>query len=393
MRVLATRLAAIQAASGLLGGAYLPFFSPFLASRGLSAATIGLLLASSTFLRIMIAPIAGIVADARGDRRSVMLAFLAPAFAAFAILAFVHDATAVVAAAIAALVLWAATSPLLESATLRAAEQSGTPYGRMRVWLSIAFVAGNVCSGLAAAQFGLGVIGLWLTIAAGGQLAATLFLPEESKRNAGSSGLHFRSTIAEARELLGHPVFLAFLTVCSLIQGSHVVYYTYAGLLWRTAGMSPALIGLIWPIGVLAEILLFVFSGRVVRRIDPVSLMLAGAVACAVRWTLMAFAPTLPLLLFAQLLHGLTFAVPHLGAMYFILRATPPRLSATAQSLYSVSIGLASSVALLPAGRLYAAWGSNIFFLMTGMAVVAGLLSFALAARWHGGRLTEATAG
>jgi len=98
----------------------------------------------------------------------------------------------------------------------------------------------------------------------------------------------------------------------------------------------------------------------------------------------------LPLLLLAQLLHGVTFAVPHLGAMYFILRATPPRLSATAQSLYSVSLGLASSVALLPAGYFYAAWGERIFFLMSGMAVLAVLLCFALNTGWNRGRLTEA---
>jgi len=153
--------------------------------------------------------------------------------------------------------------------------------------------------------------------------------------------------------------------------------------------MNAAVIGLIWPLGVIAEILLFVFSARVVRRIDPVTLMGLGAAACAVRWTMMALDPSpLPLLL-AQLLHGLTFAVPHLGAMYFILRATPPRLSATAQSLYSVAIGLVSSAALLPAGHLYGEWGARIYLLMSIMAALAGLLSLSLRNIWTGGRLTE----
>ena len=392
MRVLAIRLAAVQAASGLLGGAYLPFFSPFLAARGLSASNIGLLLASATFLRIVIAPLAGIVADARGDRRLVMLGFTAFAFAGFAALMGVHEPQALFITAVIALVLSGSTSPILESVTLRAAERAGTAYGRVRVWLSIAFVAGNILSGLAAARFGFDVIAFWLAASAGLQLAAIVGLPVEEKPEGGSFALHFRSTFAEARELLSHPVFLAFLTVASLIQGSHIVYYTYAGLFWRTAGMSPTLIGFIWPLGVLAEILLFVFSARVVRRIDAVTLLAAGALACMVRWALMAFEPDLPLLLFAQLLHGFTFAVPHLGAMYFIVRATPPRLAATAQSLYSVSIGLVSSVALLPAGYFFAAWGSNIFFLMSGMAALAALLSRALRTHWHGGRLTEQAA-
>jgi len=354
------------------------------------AATIGLLLALATLLRIAIAPLAGLVADARDDRRSVMLVFTLFSVIGFVVLALVDDRNAIFFSATAAIVLWSSTSPILESVTLRTAEREGLSYGQVRVWLSIAFVAGNILSGFASALYGFGIIAPWLAISAALQLTAILALPADGHQRTGSFVLHFRATRAEARELLGHPVFLLFLTVTSLIQGSHVVYYTYAGLFWRAQGMSASLIGLIWPLGVLGEILLFVFSAHVVRRIDAVTLIAVGGVACALRWAIMAVDPGLPLLLLAQLLHGVTFAVPHLGAMYFILRATPPRLSATAQSLYSVSLGLASSVALLPAGYFYAAWGERIFFLMSGMAVLAVLLCFALNTGWNRGRLTEA---
>jgi PPP family 3-phenylpropionic acid transporter len=394
MRAVTIRLSAIQGAYGLLGGAYLPFFSASLAARGMPAATIGLLLALATLLRIAIAPFAGLVADARDDRRSVMLVFTLLSVGGFVVLALVQDGAAIFWSATAAIVLWGATSPILESATLRAAEREGLSYGQVRVWLSIAFVGGNIVSGFAAARFGLGIIAPWLALSAVLQLLAILALPvEKTGPPAGSFVLHFRATFAEARELLSHPVFFLFLTVTSLIQGSHVVYYTYAGLFWRNQGMSAAEIGLIWPLGVLAEIALFVFSAHVVRRIDAVHLMAIGAVACAIRWTLMAFDPGLPLLVTTQFLHGLTFAVPHLGAMYFILRATPPRLSATAQSLYSVSIGLVSSIALLPAGHFYAAWDERIFLIMSAMAAVAALLCVALGVGWNRGRLTETFAG
>ena len=389
MRIV-TRLSAVQAAYGILGGAYLPFFSASLASRGLSAATIGLLLALATFLRILISPLAGLIADARDDRRTVMLVFTACAFIAFFALAFVQDTDDIFLAAVLGVVLWSSTSPILESATLKAAERSGLSYGAVRVWLSIAFVASNVACGLLVSQLGFSVVAPWLAVACGLQLWGICALPIAGRDNAaGSFGPHFRATFAEARELLGKPVFLLFLMVSSLIQGSHVVYYTYAGLIWREQGMNAAVIGLIWPLGVIAEILLFVFSARVVRRIEPVNLIGIGAAACTLRWMMMAFDPGPLVLLIAQLLHGLTFAVPHLGAMYFILRATPPRLSATAQSLYSVAIGLVSSVALLPAGNLYGEWGARIYLLMSIMAALAGLLTLFLRAGWSGGRLTE----
>ncbi|HEX3487225.1 MAG TPA: MFS transporter [Micropepsaceae bacterium] len=389
MRAATIRLSAIQAAYGLLSGAYLPFFGVSLAARGLPPSTIGLLLALSTVLRIAIAPIAGLVSDARDDRRSVMLVFTLLSVVGFAALAMVTNRTAIFIAGTAAIVLWSSTSPILESVTLRSAERDGLSYGQVRVWLSIAFVAGNVVSGFAAAHYGLGIIAPWLAISAALQLAAIFALPSDARHAMGSFVLRFHSTRAEARELLGHPVFLVFLTVTSLIQGSHIVYYTYSGLFWRNQGMSASAIGLIWPLGVLAEIALFAFSAHVVRRIDAVTLIAIGGFACALRWTIMAFEPSLPLLLMAQLLHGLTFAVPHLGAMYFILHATPPRLSATAQSLYSVSLGLTSSLALLPASHFFTAWNARIFLLMSAMAVLAVVLSAVLGAGWNRGRLTE----
>ena len=393
MRAVTLRFSAIQATYGIMGGVYLPFFSASLASRGISVGTIGLSFAIATLLRILVSPVAGLIADARDDRRLVLSIFSLGSFAGFLLLALVDDSAAIVLSSVVAIVLWTSSAPILESATLKAAERSGTPYGAVRVWLSIAFVAGNVISGLAVSRFGFAIVAPWLAVSAGLQLCTILMLYESEAGNAGGSfGVRFHATFAEARELLGKPVFLLFLTAASLIQGSHIVYYTYAGLIWRNQGMSAAVIGLIWPLGIIAEILLFMFSAPVVRRIGPVTLILIGALACALRWTMMAFDPALPPLLVAQLLHGLTFAVPHLGAMYFILRATPPRLSATAQSLYSVAIGIMSSLSLLPAGYFYAAWGGRIFLLMSAMAILAAILTALLSARWTGGRLTEISA-
>ncbi len=387
-------LIATQSAYGLLGGAYLPFFGASLEARGLTTAGIGMLLALATALRMVVSPIAGLVADARDDHRIVMLTLSAAALAGFVGFALVREPNAIFLTGVVALVLWISSSPIMESVILRAAEGAKIPYGRLRVWLSVAFVAGNVLSGFAIAQFGFGIVAPWFVVCAALQLAAIYTLPRATPAHAtGFFALRLQTTFAEARELIGKPIFLLFLVTCSLIQGSHIVYYVYAGLAWRAQGFSATTIGLIWPLGVLAEIALFLFSATIVRRVDAVSLMTLGAIAAGLRWVVMAFDPALPILVLTQLLHGLTFAIPHLGAMYFILGATPPRLSATAQSLYSVfGTGLGSSLALIPASYLYAGWGSAVYLMMSMMAVVALSLSLILARKWNGGRLTETQA-
>jgi PPP family 3-phenylpropionic acid transporter len=109
-----------------------------------------------------------------------------------------------------------------------------------------------------------------------------------------------------------------------------------------------------------------------------------------VRWTILAFDPSLTLVVIAQFLHGATYGFCHLGAMYFILKAVATRLSATAQSLYAVATnGVVMGLATFASGPLYADYGGRTYLLMSAMAVVAVFFALGLGHVWHGGRLTQ----
>ncbi len=111
---------------------------------------------------------------------------------------------------------------------------------------------------------------------------------------------------------------------------------------------------------------------------------------CVLRWTILAFDPPLALVIVAQVLHGATFALAHLGAMYFILKAVPPRLTATAQSLYAVcSSGIVMGLATFASGPLYAAFGGRTYLLMSAMGLGATLFALWLDKTWHGARITQ----
>jgi PPP family 3-phenylpropionic acid transporter len=195
---------------------------------------------------------------------------------------------------------------------------------------------------------------------------------------------------AEARELLRSPVFLLFLAAASLDQGSHAFYYAYGTLHWRQLGYSGWLIGLLWPLGVFAEIGFMSISLKIFRRIGAVWLLVAGGASSVVRWTILAFDPPLPFVVFAQILHGGSFALAHLGAMYFVLQAVPPRLAATAQSLYAVSnAGIVMGIATYASGPLYAAAGGRAYLLMSAMGLGAIVFALALSRAWSGARILE----
>jgi len=372
-----------------MGGAYLPFFGAWLEWRGLGPEEIGALLASTAFLRVAVSPLAGLVADARNDRRSVMLMLSLLAFLGILLLNGAEGAVLIAACAVPALLAWSAIGPLLESATVRLAERHGFDYGRVRLWGSVTFVLGNIVSGVAVSLFGLVVIAPWLASAVGLLVIAAYMLPPpRNPRALAGLGIRLRATLAEARELGRHRMFLLFLLAASLGQGSHAMYYAYGGLHWRALGLDGALIGILWPLGVIAEIALFAFSTRMFKHVGAARLLALGGLGCVLRWTLMAFDPGLPVLVVAQFLHAISFALSHLGAVYFVLRAVPARLSATGQSLYAVcAYGLAMGIGTFLSGPLYAVVGGRAYLLMAAFGAAGLGLSLLLGRLWNGDRL------
>jgi len=390
LRNVALRLSFAQAASGLIGGAYTPFFGAWLAWKGLSPGEIGAILSAGMLLRVVVSPVAGIIADAQNDRRGMMLVLYAVMLAGYGALNGISLPILILAAAVPANSASGAITPLLESVSVRLAERFGFDYGHVRLWASTLFVAGNIGSGIAVSFWGLVAIAPWLVVSTALGFLAVYALPRPQVRAPKSDlVLRMRATLAEAHELLRSRVFLIFLLAASFDQGSHAFYYSYGGLHWRQLGYSGTLIGILWPLGVLAEIALMSMSLKVFRAFGATRLLMLGGLGCVLRWSILGFDPPLPFVVLAQFLHGATFAMAHLGAMYFILKAVPPRLAATAQSLYAVgSSGIIMGLATLASGPLYAAFGGRTYFLMAAMGLAAALSALMLDRAWDGGRIT-----
>jgi len=167
--------------------------------------------------------------------------------------------------------------------------------------------------------------------------------------------------------------FWLFVASGAALQSSHQLYYGFGTLYWRELGFADPVIGVLWAEGVVAEIVLFWYSARLVARLGPLGLMALGGIAGVLRWSLMGIVPALAAAAVLQLLHALTFGASHLGAMYFMARSVPPGAAASAQSLYAaVSAGLGSGLVMLVAGALYGAYGGQAYLFMAVLSA-AGL--------------------
>ena len=147
------------------------------------------------------------------------------------------------------------------------------------------------------------------------------------------------------QHLLRDPAFIAVLAAASLIQASHAVYYGFSALEWRGAGLDGTAIAALWALGVIAEIVLFAFSGRLPPFFQPVTLLMIGAAGAALRWAAMALDPPALALPWLQLLHALSFGATHLGALGFVARHAPAGQGATAQGYLAIAQGVAMAAA------------------------------------------------
>jgi PPP family 3-phenylpropionic acid transporter len=162
------------------------------------------------------------------------------------------------------------------------------------------------------------------------------------------------------------------LLAAALIQASHAVFYGFGSLHWLAAGYGEDTVGLLWAVAVVVEVLLFMMGAALVARIGAERLLVIAAGAGVLRWLLTGFFASLPILLFAQSLHALTFAAAHLATVHYLVRHVPPGLAATAQGLYgAVAWGAAFGLTMPVAGLLYAADPRVAFIAMAAMCAAA----------------------
>ncbi len=365
------RLSLFYAALFTVIGVQLPFWPLYLSSKGMTAAEIGVLLASGYFVKILTNPVVGHIVDHRGERRRPMQILAVISLAATALFAVTGGFVPLLTVTLVSAAAFTAMMPLGDSLTMLTAIDQRLDYGRIRLWGSLSFIAVSGLAGLLLVDAPRPAI-LWAAVA--GQmltLAAIAKLPDiRTVHSAAGSP-------AALRPLLAKRSFQLFLAATSCTQVSHMIYYGFATLHWRQAGMSGAAIGALWAEGVIAEVLLFAFGARLLARCGPIWFIAAGGMAGVIRWTILALTTDPWVLASVQFLHAFTFGANHLGAMHFISRAAPPTLSARAQSLYSsVTAGIVPGLAMLFAGKLYQGMGGGSFLIMS--AVSAGALGLSL---------------
>ena len=278
----ALKLGLFYAAYFVFGGVQLPFFPLWLESRGLDPRTIGVVIAVPMVVRIIATPIITHQADRRRALKSTLVLASMAATVAMTVLGLVQGAPAILLTFIVAAFAFSPVLSLTDAYALNGLTARGRAYGPVRLWGSVAFIAGNVGAGFLLEWFAPGFL-IWLIVGslAVSVIAALALTPVAAAPHAPDAPR------ASPKVLLRNPMFLAIALASGMIQSSHALYYGFSTLQWRAAGLDGTIIGLLWGLGVAAEVALFALSGRLPAQLRPTTLIAIGATGAIVRWSAM----------------------------------------------------------------------------------------------------------
>ena len=165
-----------------------------------------------------------------------------------------------------------------------------------------------------------------------------------------------------------------------LYQLSHTAYNNYNALYLESMNISAKwLSGVILNVSVIAEIIFFIFSKRLVKRIKPKNLMIFAGVCAIIRWGALAMFHNIYIFTIMQTFHAITFAVAHIAFILILNKDYNNKEIIDMQNLYTaICFQLSMAVGLYIMGALWDISTSYVFYASAIIAAVGTLVAMRL---------------
>jgi PPP family 3-phenylpropionic acid transporter len=348
-------------------GSTAPFLPLYFSHLGFSSARIGELVAIPMLMRCIAPNIWGWLGDYTGRRLIIVRGGAICSLLAFSLL-LVNQSYAWLAMVMALhAFFWHAILPQFEVITLAHLQGQTARYSQIRLWGSIGFILSVVGLGRLFEWFSLDHFPQVLLLIILGIVISSGWVP-----NATPSVSAVRTESGGFLRQLTRPGVLAFYGCVALMTSSHGPYYTFLTLHLEHLGYSRSVIGVLWAVGVVSEVLMFMAMSRILKRFSVRQVLMTSFLLASLRWLLLGcFAEDLTVLLFAQLLHAATFGSFHASAIHFVQRSFGARQQGQGQALYAALSGTGGALGALYAGYSWNTLGAGWTFTIASLAAMA----------------------
>ena len=349
-------------------GVFFPYFSLYLNWLGFDKLELSILLSIGPLTRIVAPYFWGSLADRMAIHKRILTGLSITSLLIFLMLSDVDDFLMMSIFLVIFSFLMAGILPIGEARTFSALSKKANLYGRIRLWGSVGFILAVIFSGIIFENYSL-IFFHTVTVVVLIVLVFSIILIPLKKENINVISHDSIFTV------LRHPgVVFAFFSFF-LMQVAHGPLNGFFSIFLEELGYSKFSIGLFWGLSVVAEIVLFFFLPKILKRFSIKKILSLSAFLAAFRFFLIGWCSGSALVLcFSQLLHAFTFGAFHAAGIAAVNRAFTYNSAVRGQALYtSLGYGAGGGLGVMLSGLSWSEFGGSWVF--TGGAIVA-LVSF-----------------
>lgn len=268
-------------------------------------------------------------------------------------------------------------APFIESLASLFLKEEGIDYGKARTWGSVSFTLVGIAAG--------GIIGYVGSVALYYILIILLvlyvifmFLPQPklvrtltvNKSDNNNTGKLYSWVLKDKNAIL-------LILVIFLYQLSHTAYNNYNALYLESMNINAKwLSGLILNISVIAEILFFIFSKKIIGKIKPTQLLVFCGIGAIIRWFMLAIFHNIYVFVVMQTFHAITFAVGHIAFILILNNRFNTEKIIDMQILYTaICYQLSMTIGLYIMGAIWDINSSLVFYVSAGIALVGTIFA------------------
>jgi MFS transporter, PPP family, 3-phenylpropionic acid transporter len=347
-------------------GALIPFWTVYLDSLGFSSLRIGQLMATLALSKVVAPYLWGWVADRTGYHIRIVQLTSLLSLLCFLPLLWYDSFWSLLWLMLLFSFFWNASLPQFEVVTLSQLGSDKDRYSQIRLWGSLGFIVTAAMLGGLFQTLSINFLPVILLMIFSFIWLSTLPVKEHKAA---------AETDSSILMVLRKPQVMALLVSCFFLQASHGPYYTFYSLYMESLDYSRFSIGLLWSLGVLAEVVLFMFMPQLLKIRAAAFWLVVAFALTSLRWVLMAwFSDVLILVILIQCLHAASFGLFHATSINLIQQYFHNH-HGRGQALYaSVSFGAGGALGSFFAGSLWENVSPQMTFMIAAVTAFIGLL-------------------
>jgi PPP family 3-phenylpropionic acid transporter len=345
----------------------------YLNYKNFSAYEIGIITGAMIGTKIIAPNIWGWIADKTGLRHRVIQFGTLSCFIIFTFASSVESFLNMVALIFLFSFFWNASLPQFEAVTMNSLGSSYNKYSQIRLWGSLGFILSVLSLSFLTNHFGISIVPNCILFLLFFTFSTTLLIK--------NTGIDKKNHNDSLLSIAFKPAVVGILLSCFLMQLSHGPFYAFFAIYLSEYNYSTNLIGTIWSLGVVAEILIFMKISSWIPKYGLQNLFIISFLFAAIRWMLISFfADNIIIVAAATLFHAITYGMYHAVSISLIHEYFTGELQGRGQALYSsISFGLGGSIGSFYSGYFWETSGGSAVYLYASLFAFLGfIVSFIL---------------